>query len=82
MQTTEQGFLASFFKRARTRWTELPRRYNLFQCPQPDEVESASIWHLTPNFHGAFGHGLVRQVTSDLDTRVNEIMHADAVMHG
>ena len=74
---SEQGFLASYLSRvSRTPWSELPRRYNLFQCPQADEVADAFVWHLTPSFHGALSDGTVRDVIRELDARVDTMMRA------
>ena len=58
----------------RTRWSELPRRYNLFQCTQPDEVDTSWVWHLNPNFHGGFGHPTVRRVLGALDGRIDSLL--------
>lgn len=58
----------------RKRWSELPRRYNLFQCVQSDEVEAAFVWHHNPNFHGGFGHEQVRATMKSLDARVGRLL--------
>ena len=41
----DQGFLAAFFASRNVAWYELPRRYHLGWCVQPDEVQEAYIWH-------------------------------------
>lgn len=71
-----EGFLASYFAASRTRWSELPRTYNLFQCPAADEVLSAHVWHLNPNFHAAWRHPRVREVVGALDARVDAVLRA------
>ena len=45
---TETGFLAAFFASRNVAWYELPRRYHLGWCVQPDEVQEAYIWHPFP----------------------------------
>lgn len=49
----DQGFLASFFAAEGVPWNELPRRYNLAFHPQPDEIQTAFVWHAL--------HGLERK---------------------
>ena len=71
---SEQGFLASYFARHRVRWSELPRRYNLFSCVQADEVRASYAWHLNPAFDGAFHDPLVREVQRALDARVQALL--------
>ena len=42
----DQGFLAAFFASRNEAWYELPRRYHLGWCVQPEEAQAAFIWHL------------------------------------
>lgn len=73
---SEQGFLASYWARHGTRWSELPRKYNLFVCPQPDELEAAAAWHLNPNFATGVHHPTVRAVIAALDAQVEAVVRA------
>jgi len=79
---SDQGFLAHFFflgdeeAAGPTPWFELPRTYNLYGCPQTDEIAAAHAWHLNGGFRAGFANTIVRKARADYDRRVSAALGA------
>ena len=70
----DQGTLASFHARRGVPWHELPRTYNLFGCPQEDEISAAHIWHANSNFQGGYKHPEYLRVNSRLRNEAKRLL--------